>query len=182
MLNFAEQTGSGAVIVVWSFLSFRGPLCYITGCTWQIPSKSTAIATLSTFIQPNTLTSYTCKTHTTPHHTTPHHILCPLWMIFVIILYSIPSKTDNCSLLQPKHLAIPHTNSYCFYVHKDSLALSWSQTSQKSIQIHQNKHLSWEKGQSKRMLFKNPFKNGQLFTIVTQTSLNLHQFTLILYT
>ena len=177
MLNFAEQTGSGAVIVVWSFLSGWGPLSYITSCTWHIPSKSAPSTALLTFIQPNNLTSYTCKTHTTPHH-----ILCPLWMIFVIILYSIPSKTANCSLLQPKHLAIPHTNSYCFYVHKDSLALSWSQTSQKSIQIHQNKHLSWEKGQSKRMLFKNPFKNGQLFTIVTQTSLNLHQFTLILYT
>ena len=175
MLNFAEQTGSGAVIVVWSFLSFHGPLCYITGCTWQIPSKSTAIATLSTFIQPNNLTSYTWK------HI-PQHILCPLWMIFVIILYSIPSKTANCSLLQPKHLAIPHTNSYCFYVHKDSLAPSWSQTSQNSIQIHQNIHLSREKGRSKRMLFNNPFKNGQLFTIITQTSLNLHQFTLILYT
>ena len=159
MLNFAEQTGSGAVIVVWSFLSFRGPWCYITGCIWQISSKSTAIATLSTFIQPNNLTSYTWK------HI-PQHILCPLWMIFVINLYSIPSKTTNFSLLQPKHLAI-HTNSYCFYVHKDSLALSWSQTSQKSIQMHQNKHLSWEKGQSKRMLCKNPFKNGQLFTIVT---------------
>ena len=27
---------------------------------------------------------------------------------------------------------------------------------------------------------KHPFKNGQLFTLVTQTSLNLHQFILFL--
>ena len=30
MLNFAEQTGSGAVIVVWSFLPAQKDLAYIT--------------------------------------------------------------------------------------------------------------------------------------------------------
>ena len=30
MLNFAEQTGSGAVIVVWSFLILRRTMTYIT--------------------------------------------------------------------------------------------------------------------------------------------------------
>jgi hypothetical protein len=31
MLNFAEQTGSGAVIVVWSFLIVRSVLTYLKG-------------------------------------------------------------------------------------------------------------------------------------------------------
>jgi hypothetical protein len=33
MLNFAEQTGSGAVIVVWSFLHVKTLLTYLIGRT-----------------------------------------------------------------------------------------------------------------------------------------------------
>ena len=105
MLNFAEQTGSGAVIVVWSFLSGWGPSSYITSCTWHIPSKSAPSTALLTFIQSNNLTSYACKTHTTAHLVSPMDDFC-----------------HHCLI--------------------------------------------------------NPPKNGQLFTAITQVSLNLHQFIL----
>ena len=38
MLNFAEQTGSGAVIVVWSFLAVRVAFVLVTGMQIQAPT------------------------------------------------------------------------------------------------------------------------------------------------
>jgi len=95
--------------VVWSFLSSWGSLCYITSCTWHIPSKSAPTTALLTFIQSNNLTSYACKTHTTA--------------------YLVSTMDDFCH--------------HCLI---------------------------------------NPPKNGQLFTVITQVSLNLHQLILFLCT
>ena len=112
MLNFAEQTGSGAVIVVWSFLSYRSPLCYIT-----IYDKihSNHQNSLKNSTHQNLL-----KTHTLPPSTVPinltsseckiskknsHHKLYPLGTLFVIIFCSILSKTVSYSLLSVKHLS-----------------------------------------------------------------------------
>jgi hypothetical protein len=40
MLNFAEQTGSGAVIVVWSFLLVRAFFGYLIGTVSAISLKT----------------------------------------------------------------------------------------------------------------------------------------------
>jgi hypothetical protein len=40
MLNFAEQTGSGAVIVVWSFLLLRAFFGYLIGTVSAISLKT----------------------------------------------------------------------------------------------------------------------------------------------
>ena len=135
MLNFAKQTGSGAVIVVWSFLSGWGPLSYITSCTWHIPSKSAPSTALLTFIQSNNLTSYACKTHTTAHLVSPMDDFCHHCLI------NPPKKGQLFTAITQVSLNL---HQFILFLH------AWqaikSQTSQKAIQKQQNKLLSWKNG------------------------------------
>ena len=49
MLNFAEQTGSGAVIVVWSFLFNNFFALYIAAAYWARPTTHFRLPTQQTF-------------------------------------------------------------------------------------------------------------------------------------
>ena len=176
MLNFAEQTGSGAVIVVWSFLSSGGPLSYITSCTWHIPSKSALTTALPTFIQSNNLTSYACKTHTTAH-----------------LVYTMGDFCHHCLINPPKNgQFFTVITQVSLNLHQFILFLcTWRLLSTLMVKNESKSNTNAAKQASftRKGAFqethhdaqsKNPFKNGQLFSLVTQTSLNVHQFILFL--
>ena len=127
MLNFAEQTGSGAVIVVWSFLSYRSPLCYITTHNKIHSNHQNSLK--------NSTHQNLLKTHTLPASTVPINLTSSECKI------SKKNHTTNC-----KHYAHFLSSLSAQSSPKRPVIHSYnpsiSQMSQKAIQKQQDKHLS----------------------------------------